>query len=77
MIVSNWAVAHTAHKCDGEFPCKRCKDDGLICTAGVRKKVEYKQLPRGYALGLPPSHLTTTLTLIAGTLRSLRAHNSL
>ncbi|KAK9443123.1 uncharacterized protein G6M90_00g091780 [Metarhizium brunneum] len=48
-------VTHAAgmdgrHKrCDGEFPCKRCKDDGLVCTAGVRKKVEYKQLPRGYA----------------------------
>jgi len=36
-------------KCDGEFPCKRCKDDGLVCTAGIRKKTEYKQLPRGYA----------------------------
>jgi hypothetical protein len=36
-------------KCDGEFPCKRCKDDGLICTAGIRKKTEYKQLPKGYA----------------------------
>lgn len=36
-------------KCDGEFPCKRCKDDGLVCTAGTRKKMEYKQLPRGYA----------------------------
>ncbi|PSR83984.1 hypothetical protein BD289DRAFT_274259 [Coniella lustricola] len=36
-------------KCDGEFPCKRCKDDGLVCTAGVRKKTEFKQLPRGYA----------------------------
>lgn len=36
-------------KCDGEFPCKRCKDDGLVCTAGIRKKVEFKQLPRGYA----------------------------
>lgn len=35
-------------QCDGEFPCKRCKDDGLVCTAGVRKKMEYKQLPRGY-----------------------------
>lgn len=34
-------------QCDGEFPCKRCKDDGLVCTAGVRKKMEYKQLPRG------------------------------
>ncbi|POR37503.1 Fluconazole resistance protein 1 [Tolypocladium paradoxum] len=28
-------------KCDGEFPCKRCKDDGMVCAAGVRKKVEY------------------------------------
>lgn len=37
-------------KCDGEFPCKRCKDDGLVCTAGTRKKTEYKQLPRGYVL---------------------------
>ncbi|TAQ86396.1 hypothetical protein B7494_g5280 [Chlorociboria aeruginascens] len=36
-------------KCDGESPCKRCKDDGLICTAGNRKKTEYKQTPRGYA----------------------------
>ncbi|KAM6514065.1 Fluconazole resistance protein 1 [Fusarium falciforme] len=36
-------------KCDGELPCKRCKDGGLVCTAGVRKKMEYKQLPRGYA----------------------------
>ncbi|KFA66750.1 hypothetical protein S40285_05319 [Stachybotrys chlorohalonatus IBT 40285] len=43
-------VLEGRHKrCDGEFPCKRCKDDGLVCTAGVRKKVEYKQLPRGYA----------------------------
>ncbi|KAL2065328.1 hypothetical protein VTL71DRAFT_2997 [Oculimacula yallundae] len=36
-------------KCDGESPCKRCKDDGLVCTAGSRKKTEYKQIPRGYA----------------------------
>ncbi|KAL2262145.1 hypothetical protein VTK26DRAFT_2345 [Humicola hyalothermophila] len=36
-------------KCDGEFPCKRCKDDGLVCTAGTRKKTEYKQIPKGYA----------------------------
>lgn len=34
-------------QCDGESPCKRCKDDGLVCTAGSRKKTEYKQLPRG------------------------------
>ncbi|CAN8100715.1 unnamed protein product [Discula destructiva] len=36
-------------KCDGEFPCKRCKDDGLICTAGKRRRTEFKQLPHGYA----------------------------
>ncbi|GJN78735.1 hypothetical protein PLIIFM63780_002244 [Purpureocillium lilacinum] len=36
-------------KCNAEFPCKRCKDDGVVCTAGVRGKVEYKQLPKGYA----------------------------
>jgi hypothetical protein len=35
-------------QCDGEFPCKRCKDDGLVCTAGTRKKMEYKQVPKGY-----------------------------
>ncbi len=34
-------------QCDGESPCKRCKDDGLVCTAGSRKKTEFKQLPRG------------------------------
>ncbi|RKK65281.1 hypothetical protein BFJ69_g16422 [Fusarium oxysporum] len=36
-------------KCDGEFPCKRCEDDGLACTATIRKKTKYKQLPQGYA----------------------------
>lgn len=36
-------------QCDGESPCKRCRDDGLVCTAGHRKKAEFKQLPRGYA----------------------------
>ncbi len=34
-------------KCDGENPCKRCKDDGVICTAGSRKSKEYKQVPNG------------------------------
>ncbi|KAL5351008.1 Fluconazole resistance protein 1 [Pseudogymnoascus australis] len=36
-------------KCDGESPCKRCRDDGLVCTAGHRKKAESKRLPCGYA----------------------------
>lgn len=42
-----------SNQCDGEFPCKRCKDDGLVCTAGTRKKTEFKQLPRGYATCTP------------------------
>ncbi|KAH7304429.1 hypothetical protein B0I35DRAFT_363366 [Stachybotrys elegans] len=36
-------------RCDGESPCERCKDHGLACIAGVRKKTHYKQLPKGYA----------------------------
>ncbi|CAK7566204.1 MAG: Fluconazole resistance protein 1 [Sporothrix epigloea] len=48
-------------KCDGEYPCKRCKDDGLVCTAGTRKKTEHKQLPKGYAEVLE----TTQFALVA------------
>ncbi|KAH8882662.1 hypothetical protein GQ53DRAFT_665490 [Thozetella sp. PMI_491] len=50
-------------KCDGEFPCKRCKDDGLVCTAGTRKKTEYKQLPRGYAEVLENSQFALIATV--------------
>ncbi|KAJ4298627.1 Fluconazole resistance protein 1 [Collariella sp. IMI 366227] len=50
-------------KCDGEFPCKRCKDDGLICTAGTRKKTEYKQLPPGYAEVLENSQFVLIATV--------------
>ncbi|KAH6894089.1 hypothetical protein B0T10DRAFT_398473 [Thelonectria olida] len=50
-------------RCDGEFPCKRCKDDGLVCTAGVRKKMEYKQLPRGYAEVLENTQLALIATV--------------
>jgi hypothetical protein len=50
-------------KCDGEFPCKRCKDDGLVCTAGVRKKTEYKQLPRGYAEVLEGTQFSLVATV--------------
>lgn len=50
-------------KCDGEFPCKRCKDDGLVCTAGIRKKVEYKQLPRGYAEVLESTQFSLIATI--------------
>jgi hypothetical protein len=50
-------------KCDGEFPCKRCRDDGLVCTAGIRKKVDYKQLPRGYAEVLENTQLALIATV--------------
>ncbi|KND87394.1 Fluconazole resistance protein 1 [Tolypocladium ophioglossoides CBS 100239] len=51
-------------KCDGEFPCKRCKDDGMVCTAGVRKKVEYKQLPKGYAEVLEHTQFALIATVV-------------
>lgn len=38
----------TGRQCDGNCPCKRCKDDGAICTSGTRK-VEYKDVPKGYS----------------------------
>lgn len=50
-------------QCDGEIPCKRCKDDGLVCTAGVRKKTEYKQLPPGYAEVLENSQFALVATV--------------
>lgn len=47
IILEIGGVGANITECDGEFPCKRCKDDGLVCTAAVRKKMEYKQLPEG------------------------------
>lgn len=46
-LITNHPRSTNTVQCDGEFPCKRCKDDGLVCTAGTRKKTEYKQLPKG------------------------------
>ncbi|KAH6961870.1 hypothetical protein BKA56DRAFT_637341 [Ilyonectria sp. MPI-CAGE-AT-0026] len=40
-------VTHSAsvdgrHKrCDGELPCKRCKGDGLVCTASVLENTQF------------------------------------
>ncbi|KAF9776014.1 hypothetical protein IL306_005848 [Fusarium sp. DS 682] len=45
---SDSILATNMEKCDGEFPCKRCKDDGLVCTTAIRRKTKYKQLPPGY-----------------------------
>ncbi|VUC27231.1 unnamed protein product [Clonostachys rosea] len=50
-------------KCDGVFPCQRCNDDGLICTASVRKRPGYKQLPSGYAEVLENTQLVLVATI--------------
>ncbi|TLD33887.1 hypothetical protein PspLS_01424 [Pyricularia sp. CBS 133598] len=50
-------------QCDGEMPCRRCKDDGLVCTAGVRRKTEYKQIPRGYAEVLENTQFALVATI--------------
>ncbi|KAJ6441347.1 alpha/beta-Hydrolase [Purpureocillium lavendulum] len=49
--------------CDLDFPCKRCKDDAIVCTARVRKNVEYKQLPKGYAEVLENTQLALVATI--------------
>ena len=86
----NCRVANSGNpqqQCDGEFPCKRCKDDGLVCTAGTRKKTEYKQLPRGYAsllLSIPSRCITAhqrqimayTFWSQIGTPKCWKIHNS-
>jgi hypothetical protein len=50
-------------KCDGEVPCKRCKDDGLVCTSSTRKKTEYKQIPKGYAEVLENTQVALVATI--------------
>ncbi|KAI5460527.1 hypothetical protein BGZ63DRAFT_454788 [Mariannaea sp. PMI_226] len=50
-------------KCDGELPCRRCKDDGSVCLAGIRKKIEYKRLPKGYGEVLERTQLTLVATI--------------
>ncbi|KAL5603470.1 hypothetical protein FOVSG1_006220 [Fusarium oxysporum f. sp. vasinfectum] len=50
-------------RCDSKYPCKRCKDDGLICAPGIRKKTKYKQLPEGYAEVLENTQFTLIATI--------------
>ncbi|KAH6883530.1 hypothetical protein B0T10DRAFT_540127 [Thelonectria olida] len=72
-------VTHTAgidgryKRCDGEFPCKRCTDDGSVCTTSVRKKMEYKKLPQGYAEVL--ENTQSTLIAIVHKLYSMVLNN--
>ncbi|EMT73067.1 hypothetical protein NOF04DRAFT_3412 [Fusarium oxysporum II5] len=53
-------------KCDTGFPCRRCKDHGLICTGGIPSKSKYKQVPKGYA-----EVLETTQSVLVMTTRKL------
>lgn len=50
-------------KCSGEIPCKRCKDDGMVCTAVSRKNIAFKQFPRGYAEVLENTQYALTVTV--------------
>lgn len=43
-IASHRASANDS-KCDGEFPCKRCKDSGFVCSTAARKSTRYKYMP--------------------------------
>lgn len=47
-------------QCDEQFPCKKCKDSGLVCTEGIRKKAEFKQRPKGYVDQLSRMPITAT-----------------
>ncbi|KAL7958755.1 hypothetical protein V8C34DRAFT_282177 [Trichoderma compactum] len=47
-------------KCDGGLPCQKCKNNGHVCTPGIRKRtihVEYKQVPKSYVEFLESTHL--------------------
>ncbi|KAI8399974.1 hypothetical protein FOFC_18793 [Fusarium oxysporum] len=53
-------------KGDTGFPCRQCKDRGLICMGGVPKTSKYKQLPKGYA-----EVLENTQSILVMTIRKL------
>ncbi|KAN0105905.1 hypothetical protein V8E51_008781 [Hyaloscypha variabilis] len=36
-------------KCDAGAPCKRCKEDGMICAMGSRRRPKFESVPRAYA----------------------------
>lgn len=50
-------------KCNEEFPCSRCADGNYICTAGLRKIPQYRELPPGYIEALEQSQLTPVRTI--------------
>ncbi|KAI7760065.1 hypothetical protein LZL87_014072 [Fusarium oxysporum] len=50
-------------KGDAGFPCRQCKDHGLICTGGLPKSSKYKQLPKGYAEVLENTQSVLVITI--------------
>ncbi|TVY74231.1 Fluconazole resistance protein 1 [Fusarium oxysporum f. sp. cubense] len=50
-------------KCDTGFPCRQCKDRGLICTGGGSKKSKYKQPPKGYVKVLENTQSVLVMTI--------------
>ncbi|KAJ3548346.1 hypothetical protein NM208_g1049 [Fusarium decemcellulare] len=49
--------------CDSNFPCKRCKDDGQVCTISIKRKKDSKELSRGYAEAIESTHLILIATI--------------
>jgi len=45
------------------MPCKRCKDESVVCAASVRKKRDKKAAPRGYVDVLECSQLVLVATI--------------
>ncbi|KAI3567882.1 hypothetical protein IWW34DRAFT_839193 [Fusarium oxysporum f. sp. albedinis] len=50
-------------KCDTGFPCRQCKDCGLICTGSGSKKSKYKQPPKGYVEVLENTQSVLVMTI--------------
>ncbi|KAF8856893.1 hypothetical protein BDZ45DRAFT_727107 [Acephala macrosclerotiorum] len=50
-------------KCDAGAPCRRCKDDGMVCGPSSKRRTEYTTVPHGYAEVLENTHLSLVATV--------------
>ncbi|KAH7150436.1 hypothetical protein B0J13DRAFT_661335 [Dactylonectria estremocensis] len=50
-------------RCNGEFPCRRCREDGLICSPNFRKAKQCKKPPKGYAEVIENSQVALTASV--------------
>ncbi|KAF5243254.1 hypothetical protein FANTH_8263 [Fusarium anthophilum] len=50
-------------KCDGQTPCKRCRDGQKICNTSARKAIILENTPRGYAEVLEQSQRISIQTV--------------